>query len=67
VLMVLGFRVRGWSKLGSEASRDKDQPSPTSIARLVASHIQLGICVRVELHQEMDAPKAGNGGSRNGK
>jgi hypothetical protein len=26
VLMVLGFRVRGWSKLGSEASRDKDQP-----------------------------------------
>jgi hypothetical protein len=47
-LMVLGFRVCGWSKLGSEASRDNAQPSlmskpsPTSIARLVTLHIQLG-------------------------
>jgi hypothetical protein len=33
----------------------------------VKFHISSGICVRVELHQEMDAPEAGNGGSQNGK
>jgi hypothetical protein len=34
-------------------------PAPT----LLRLYILLGICVRVELHQEMDAPEAENGGS----
>jgi hypothetical protein len=57
--MVLGFRVRGWSKLGSEASRDKDQPSPTSIARLVVSHIQLGRPVHYAVYNVESVPDYG--------